>query len=1349
MRLGSSWIRAKVATGIIAIWILVMMMLGPTSSASAAIPFCLPGTAAGECDSPRGIAVDSELERVYVADQANHRINVFDTAGTFQMAFGWGVADGSAAFQTCTASCQKGIAGSGRGQFSSPGRIAVDNDPASPAHHAIYVGTSSFRVQRFDLNGNFVLMFGKEVNKTSGGDICPRPGFPADVCGAGVAGTGEGQFGLSSDPISVGSGGVVYVGDKPTLQGEPPARILKFEPSGGFIEPVLPTPLVESSMDALAVDSSGDFYVGYNDGASGIHKYHPDGSEYEAPYPLDPGLATTALAIDGANRLFAARGESPALPGFGFRPVALYDASGKRLSRFGYGAVDSIVPGLAPSGGISGEAFAFVNANEEGITFLGSAIPPGPIIPPNRLKAVPGNTKASLSAEVNPEGKASKFRFEYVEEDTCENDVEELGSGHCFAHAKVGAEEPVSVVPETEEKLFRLQGIQATIGCAEPTAQLIEEGICLTPETDYRFRIVVKNSDGEAKDESGKFVTLLPLEIVAIWSENVGTDAAGLGAEVNPLGIPATGYFEYVDDATFQEGGFTNATQIPNVDGGEAPLSFGAGVAPVVRAATLESLEPATTYYYRLISDNPLAEPITSAAHTFTTFAPPTTELCSANEPFRTGLAVFLPDCRAYEMVSPLEKSSGDILALPDAFSGLRAAVQRSSVSGEKLTYGTYRSFGEAEGSPFTSQYIAARDAQAGWQSHNIAPPRGTLVLRKSAGLQLDTEYKAFSPDLCQAWLRTLNEPQLEPRGVKGFPNIYRRTDQECGGQPDFEALTQVELPDTEVENSYPLELQGVSADGSYGIYAAPDNLTSKAPNIGETTPASPGDNLQLYEWGREEQDLRFLCVLPGGAAHKGPCSAGTILDAIGDSRTGSFANAISDDGKRIFWSTFAGDIGGPGKIYLRQNPFGKGSECATPTAPCSLAVSAGAEVLEGSSTSQYWGATADGSAALFSTGSTIAGTGLYRFEVEGQATSEIAPSGVLGVMGASEDIDYVYFVSSTVLTNEENSAGMVAQAGKPNLYLAHEGTTAFIATLSSLDANPTFGKVPFSVRPSFRQARVSADGQHAAFTSTGSPTGYDNIDAISGKADAEVYLYDAVGKELVCVSCNPSGSRPVGENLGNSINQYWAAAHLPVWQNALNDSRLLTEDGRRLYFEATDSLVARDTNGVGDVYQWEEEGAGGCDQSDPSFVPDSSGCIELISAGKSPRKSEFIEADPSGKNVFFATLSSLVPQDYGLVDIYDARVGGGFEPPPTAPVDCEGEACQNPPPSPEAPTPTSSAYEGPGNVAGSGRQKGRRCPASKRKVSKGGKARCVRKHKHVGKHKASRRDNQNRRMGQ
>lgn len=209
---------------------------------------------------------------------------------------------------------------------------------------------------------------------------------------------------------------------------------------------------------------------------------------------------------------------------------------------------------------------------------------------------------------------------------------------------------------------------------------------------------------------------------------------------------------------------------------------------------------------------------------------------------------------------------------------------------------------------------------------------------------------------------------------------------------------------------------------------------------------------------------------------------------------------------------------------------------------------------------------------------------------------------------------------------------------------------------------------------------------------------------------DAEIYLYDATADggagKLLCASCNPSGTRPVGIDIQAKIHdtgQVWVAAQIPGWENILYASRVLSEDGSRLFFESTDTLSPRDTNGVGDVYEWEEPGHGSCTEASDSYSKLNGGCVSLISSGQSPRDSEFIDASPSGEDVFFATLSSLVPQDSGLVDIYDARVDGGFAPPPGTPAACEGEACQSPPAPPLDLTPGSLSFSGAGNLVNEG----------------------------------------------
>jgi hypothetical protein len=230
-------------------------------------------------------------------------------------------------------------------------------------------------------------------------------------------------------------------------------------------------------------------------------------------------------------------------------------------------------------------------------------------------------------------------------------------------------------------------------------------------------------------------------------------------------------------------------------------------------------------------------------------------------------------------------------------------------------------------------------------------------------------------------------------------------------------------------------------------------------------------------------------------------------------------------------------------------------------------------------------------------------------------------------------------------------------------------------------------------------------------FTSTGSPTGYDNHDAASGQPDTEVYLYNAraaggTGK-LVCISCNPSGARPLGVEGEDPASR--VSGRIPGAENNLHEPRIITDEGNRVFFESYDALSPRDVNGVQDVYEWEANGAGGCTTGANSYVPAAEGCIYLISSGQGGRDTEFVEADQDGANVFFATLSSLVPQDYGLIDIYDARVDGGFPTPPAPSPECDGEACQPSVTPPSAAGP-STTQAGPGNV----KHESKPCPGKK-----------------------------------
>jgi phosphodiesterase/alkaline phosphatase D-like protein len=828
----------------------------------------------------------------------------------------------------------------------------------------------------------------------------------------------------------------------------------------------------------------------------------------------------------------------------------------------------------------------------------------------------------------------------------------------------------------------------------------------------YHYRLAATTADGTAKGKDKTAATSSPPTIREEWAQSVLTTEAQLEAKISPEGFPTTYRLEY--GTTESYGQSTPEAEV------------GSNAQPHTVSDLLEGLQPGTVYHYRFVAESQLGT-AEGEDHVFHTYSPSAPESDCPNQQYRSGSSANLPDCRAYEMVSPVDKEGGEIRVLGDFTTLLPGVLSQSSTDGEKLAYGSYRAFAGAESAPYTSQYIATREdsegVEPGWRSVPISPPETTLP---TSTVSFVAQFRAFSPDLCEGWLALFGEPTLAPDAVPGLQNIYRR--QNCAEPPAYEALTNVVPLNVSLPNDGETELQGLSADRQTAIYTTPGQLTSKAPST-----VLEGRNL-LYETG--PQGLRYICILPDGSPSEGGCTAGGPSGA-GLQTAIRIDGALSTDGKRVFWSGRHNPIE-LSKLYLRENPFGEGAECSTAQSPCTIAVSEAAELETGGHFSQYWGASPDGSTALFSVSEA-----LYEFSVQGEATRKIAGE-VHGVAGTSRDASRVYFVSL-----EDLDGAGPARAGEPNLYLRDGGQGAqnirLVARLTGEAKLSSLGWLAAGT-PSYRASRTTPDGGHLAFISGSRPTGYDNADRNSGQADPEVYLYDAeadkgAGK-LICVSCNPSGARPLGGEfklLGEVGGGQLTAALIPRTFTNLHEVQVLSDGGRRLFFEAYDSLSLSDTNGARDVYQWEAPGEGRCTTSSPTYSPFNQGCVDLISSGKSPSDSEFTEADPAGKNVFFTTLASLVPWDPGVLDVYDARVEGGLPAPRTPAASCEGEACQSAPEAPNDPTPASSAFEGAGNVR-------EETPVAKRPCAKGKvkrHGRCV-----TRKHARKRRANRNRRTG-
>jgi hypothetical protein len=235
------------------------------------------------------------------------------------------------------------------------------------------------------------------------------------------------------------------------------------------------------------------------------------------------------------------------------------------------------------------------------------------------------------------------------------------------------------------------------------------------------------------------------------------------------------------------------------------------------------------------------------------------------------------------------------------------------------------------------------------------------------------------------------------------------------------------------------------------------------------------------------------------------------------------------------------------------------------------------------------------------------------------------------------------------------------------------------------------------------RSARVSADGDTLLFTSRGRVSGYDNHGAGSEcgeggtEACSEIYLYDATAHSLSCVSCNPAGAPATRDALLYHLENDGFIAPEPMYP--ANLPRNLSADGARVVFETEEALLPSDTNGQMDVYEWERAGSGSC-----LPTANSQGCLYLLSTGVSEESSYFAEASASADDVFLFTRQPLVAQDEDeLVDVYDARVGGGIAAQNTVASagECSGESCHPPQPPPTEPQPTiSQTFTGSENLA-------------------------------------------------
>ncbi len=1140
--------------------------------------------------------------------------------------------------------------------FSGARGVAVDQSSGDVLVMSVGEGTPS--IKRYNPDGTAANFSGLGTNAIDGKGNGECATVPADCDqtpqnGLAFASAEESQ--IAVDNSGTATDGDIYVTqDSPNL-------INIFSAEGKYLGQLTGAGATNfSEACGVAVDPSGAVYVG--DYSSGIHKFVPAANpplnadntanfstvtnpctlaagagssagflfaaQYQGPiskidsstgalrYTVSPDANTTVSVDPGAGHVYAATGAT----------VKEFDASGAASASSVSSTLSSgTVRGVAARAS-SGDVYVS-RAGIANLEVFTGALATIPDVTTDSATAI-APTAATLNGTVNPDGALlSECKFEY---------------GTTTAY---GQSQACDLTP-------------AEIGTGTSAVAVKADISGLALGATYHFRLVAKNPEESSSGKDQTFKTLGPPVIVGQWAGGVTYTEASLNAQINPEGLATTYKFEWGPTAAYGN----SSTQ----------SGIGSDSANHTVSAFLSALQPASTYHYRVIATNSVGT-IEGPDHLFTTYAHLQANTDCPNQDFRTGPAATLPDCRGYEMVSPVDKNGGEIRTAPNVAYAAATAFTQASRDGEKITYSSQFSFGDEPAGHYSNQYLASRGAD-GWITHGINAPQSLTIFDPefSPFIEFNPYFQYFNEDLSSGWFEDFNKAPLTSEAQAGYMNFYRRDNTDGS----LEALT-VNAPLTPTNKTFgygvleTAEIQGVSRDGGHAVFTARAKFTPDA--SAEVGPR--GVSRQLYDFSGGE--LHLVSILPDGTAS---AADKNILgqrhsSGYGEGQSATRHNTVSADGSRIFWK--AGDSFDRGRIYVRLD--------GATTVP----VSAG--------DADWWNASTDGSKALYSEGDlTIGKASLKEFDVDSETTTTITDE-AYGVAGASEDLSYIYFASQEAL-----DAG--ASAGAPNLYLYHEGAVSFIATLSALDVSQSNNETSIvHAEPANHAARVTPDGRHIAFESTRSLSGYDNTDALSGKADMEAYIYGADSEQLSCPSCNPSGARPVGQPLRRAFTvvdqleheheqqpSRGAAAWLTTEEEGSYSSHVLSDDGNRLFFNAFDALVPEDTNGRQDVYEWEAQGSGDCQKP--------GGCLSLISTGQSPKSSAFKDADPDGSDVFFETAASIDPRDPGGIDIYDARIGGGF-PTESQPTPCIGDACQSPPAAPNDPTPASAGFKGAGDL--------------------------------------------------
>ncbi|HEY1687255.1 MAG TPA: hypothetical protein VGF95_00145 [Solirubrobacteraceae bacterium] len=706
--------------------------------------------------------------------------------------------------------------------------------------------------------------------------------------------------------------------------------------------------------------------------------------------------------------------------------------------------------------------------------------------------------------------------------------------------------------------------------------------------------------------------------------------------------------------------------------------------------ATLSGLEAGRTYRYRVIAENSVG----------------TSE--SAERVFRIGVgqqpgaAVGLPDGRIYEEVSPVNKYGGYV----ESWHAKAAFV---SPSGESVMYTGGGALSEDATNAGSYPLFVSQRTAKGWVTRSSMPQTHIGVKEPEEYVTLETEpsWVVPSSDLSRLLFTTVkNAPYVGPPDALNLWNNLYLEGSDPSVEPEWIGRSQIEGEPGGIEDGEGEKVEGFTVAG-----ASPDLETVYFYYYAKLFPEAS----RLYEY--RDGVLSDAGALPGGEKSSGPATPAAQTDFNGGYRpratptsAAGFDNEVSANGSRIFFVRM--DEAGTLELYVHITEA-DGAQATELVSQSQLAGHEGEAAAQGAypmpstapqplngewpehgpteSPPSYVFASPDGSHAFFQSVSRLTedapandAVKTYDFDLE-TGELEYLPAITGSIASVAEDGSSLIFenTASEPFTLERWVAGPGG------------GTVTSIADLPPVSLNgcgpvlcvgPVYTSTDGSVITFATEAPIPGFNDGGTHVQLYHVLGLETPQPEEGAwPNSEIFRYEASSGELNCVSCPPKGQTPISNAIMSKLAFEDDAA--TEYENnktefVANDGRGMNADGSEVFFETQNALVPQDTNGLGDVYEWE------------------SGKVSLISGGKEAKRSVLLGVSESGNDAFFATAEGIAAGDTdGAYDVYDAHVPQPGEKPVEA-LPCEGAVCQGPPSVPNLlGQPASEAFSGPGNL--------------------------------------------------